>query len=54
MEFKVAGAVTIKDAASMISCALQGLCPAYVIDNTATREVKECSLKKDKFSEAVA
>lgn len=46
MEIEVAGAVTVNDAASMISCALEGLGLAYVLENTAKRQIAEGLLKK--------
>jgi DNA-binding transcriptional LysR family regulator len=46
VEVEVPGVVTVNDAASMISCALQGLGIAYVIENTARSHIQDGSLKK--------
>jgi DNA-binding transcriptional LysR family regulator len=46
VEIEVAGAMTVNDAASMISCALEGLGLAYVLENTAKRQIAGGLLKK--------
>lgn len=46
VELEVPGAITVNDAASMISCALQGLGLAYVIERAATPHIVDGSLKK--------
>lgn len=46
VELEVPGFVTVNDAASMISCALQGLGLAYVIEHAATPHIVDGSLKK--------